>query len=117
MNANFKPQTSNIEPSSFMRWLLFLSRVAFFCNIFFLLSFVLKLTNWIRDPDLVSTILILGHVLAIIFNLIVNLSYLVLFLVRRRLLQNIPAWLITANILFLIMQLFFILYLNDKQHS
>lgn len=99
-----------------MRWLLFLSRLAFICNIFFLLAFSLRLTNWIQQPDLEASILITGYFMAALFNPIVNFCYLLVFFVRRRALANLPSWLMTANILFLVMQFFYILYLNDTKH-
>lgn len=100
-----------------MRWLLFLSRVAFICNIFFLLAFSLKVSNWVHNQDVESTIVITGYFLAALFNPLVNLCYLVLFLIRKKFWQTVPSWLITANLLFLIMQTFYVLYLNDTQHS
>ena len=95
-----------------MRWLLFLSRVAFICNLLFLLSFSLKIYDWIKDEDIGSTIIITGYVLSFIFNPIVNLSYLIIFWVKRKNLFIIPAWLIVMNILFLILQLIYLLLLN-----
>ena len=98
-----------------MRWLLFLSRVAFICNIFFLIAFSLKITNWVNNNDLEQTIIIIGFFMVIIFNPLVNVFYLLLFLIRKKFWQTVPGWLITANVLFLIMQIFYILYLNDTQ--
>ena len=99
-----------------MRWLLFLSRLAFLCNICFILAFSLQISNWLSNQDLKGTILMIGYILAVLFNPLVNLCYLFLFLLRKKFWQTVPAWLITANILFLVMQIFFILYLNDQQH-
>jgi hypothetical protein len=98
-----------------MRWLLFISRVAFICNICFLVGFSLKISNWLPNQDLSGTIVIIGFFLVALFNPLVNLCYLVLFLFRKKITLYIPVWLITANILFLVMQLFYILYLNDAQ--
>lgn len=100
-----------------MRWLLFLSRLAFICNVCFLLAFSLKLTKWIADQDLSATIIVIGFVMVVLFNPLVNLCYLVLALVRRKALSMVPAWLITANIFFLLLQFFYILYLNDTSHT
>jgi uncharacterized BrkB/YihY/UPF0761 family membrane protein len=99
-----------------MRWLLKLSRLAFICNICFVLAFTLQISNWIKDQDLSGTILIIGYFMVVLFNPLVNICYLVLFLIRKKFWTTVPPWLITANILFLVMQLFFILYLNDQQH-
>jgi len=100
-----------------MRWLLFLSRVAFICNVLFLVSFSLRIYDWLRIEEIVSTIVIIGWVLAIIFNPFVNLCYLVVFWIKRQNLSIIPSWLIVMNILFLILQLIFLLILNLENTS
>lgn len=99
------------------RWLLFLSRVAFICNFFFLLAFSLQLSHWIRNEDLTAMIIIIGYVLGFIVNPLVNLFYLLLFILRKKFWLFIPSWLMTANVLFLAIQILYILYLNDTQHS
>lgn len=99
-----------------MRWLLFLSRVAFICNVFFLLAVSLQFSNWLQNEDLAGTIAIIGYLLVAIFNPMVNIFYLALFLIRKKFWHTVPSWLITANLLFLVMQIFYILYLNDTKH-
>jgi len=99
-----------------MRWLLFLSRVAFICNILFLVSFSLRIYDWLGIEEIVSTIVIIGWVLAIIFNPVVNLCYLVIFWLKRQSLSIIPTWLMVMNILFLILQLIFLLLLNIENN-
>jgi hypothetical protein len=100
-----------------MRWLLFLSRVAFICNIFFVLAFCLQLGRWLPNEHLAEMIIILGYILGFIFNPIVNLCYLITVIISRQKIKIVPAWLLTANILFLVMQVLYIFYLNDTQHS
>ena len=100
-----------------MRWLLFLSRVAFICNVCFIIGFTLRIGNWFHNQDISGTIVIIGFFLAMLFNPLVNLCYLILFLVRKNPARVVPGWLITSNILFLVMQIFYILYLNDTQHT
>ncbi|MBI1344187.1 MAG: hypothetical protein GC171_14775 [Terrimonas sp.] len=95
-----------------MRWLLFLSRLAFICNIFFLLSFSLKLHDWIGQEALTSTIIILGFVLSILFNPATVFSYLFVFIFNRKKLELIPVWLVITNVIFLFLQLTFLLLLN-----
>jgi hypothetical protein len=99
-----------------MRWLYFLSRVAFICNLFFLLAVSVQLTDWIRNADITATIALLGYFLVVLFNPLVNILYLLLFLLRKKFWNSVPAWLITANVMFLLMQIFYILYLNDTRH-
>ena len=95
-----------------MRWLLFLSRVAFVCNLLFLVAFTLSVTKWLKNEELSSAIIISGFVLSVLFNPLVNVCYLVIFWVKRKSLAIIPAWLMVMNILFIILQLVFLLMLN-----
>ena len=48
-----------------MRWLLFLSRLAFICGICFLLSLSLRIWNWSGDEAISSTIIIIGFVIGL----------------------------------------------------
>jgi hypothetical protein len=99
-----------------MRALLFLSRIAFICNIFSIFAIVLLWKNFIGDQAVVSTIGIIGYFLAVILNPLVNLLYLV-FLLRKKLYKAVPRWLVLANFIFLVLQLQYILFLNDKLHT
>lgn len=100
-----------------MRWLIFLSRVALICNVFFLLSLSLLLYNWIHNTEVVSFISIIGYILAGIFNPVTVVLYLFLFMVSRKKLSVVPGWIILLNVLFLVLQLLYIVYLNDTQHT
>jgi len=100
-----------------MRWLLFLSRLAFICNLIFIPAFILQIENFISDPDLSSYIIIIGFVFAVLFNPLANLCYLVLFFANRKSLSIVPGWLIVINILFLILQLIFLLFLNVHNYG
>lgn len=99
-----------------MRWLLFLSRLAFICGIFFLLSFSLLLQDWIPDENLKSTIITIGYFMGMIIIPLVNLCYLGVLIVKRRLREFVPGWLVIANVLFLVTLIFFIFYLNDPYY-
>jgi hypothetical protein len=100
-----------------MRWLLVLSRIAFICNICFLIAFSLQLTNWISNEQLTSTLVLIGYVMGFLLNPFVNIAYGVTALLSRKKLSAIPAWLITANIFFLVIQLLYILYLNETGNA
>jgi hypothetical protein len=100
-----------------MRWLLFLSKLAFICNLFFLLAVSLKITSWITNADLVAAIIIIGYVMVVLLNPVVNTCYLACWAAGKKFGQVVPQWLITSNVLFLMMQIFYILYLNDTTHS
>jgi len=99
-----------------MRWLLKLSRLAFICNLFFLLAFSLQLSRWIKNEQITSTIVLMGYVMGFILNPVANFSYLVFGIISRKSLQTIPSWLIVANVLFLVIDAFYILYINSN-HS
>lgn len=92
-----------------MRKLLFFSRVAFICNVCFLVTFLVQYTTWLPALFLSSTILILGNVFALIMNLGVNVFYGILLLSRRTELLQLPQWLIIANFLIFIVQLILLL--------
>src|SRR5690606_39626539 len=99
-----------------MRWLLFLSRLAFICNLFFLLSASLQVYDWAQNSEVNSTILIIGYFLSLFLNPIANLSYLMAAILRKNLTATIPAWLIIMNIIFLFIQLLFIIYLTASNN-
>jgi len=87
-----------------MRLLRLLSRVAFICNICFLLA---SLDQYLPNPpegQIISTIIVLGYILAILVNVVVNGWILVAWAFRKRPL-DIPRWLWIINLIFLVVQL------------
>ena len=99
-----------------MRWLLFLSRLAFICGLCFLLSVSLLMQEWISDENLKSMIITIGYLMGMIVIPLVNLCYLAVLIVKRRLKEFVPVWLVIVNFLFLLTLLFFIFYLNDPYY-
>lgn len=95
-----------------MRWLLFLSRVAFICNVFFLLAVSLQLFHWLGSEDAQSTVIILGLVMAAVLNPAVNFCYGLWFLSGKNRSLNVPRWLVFANLLFLLLQILYIVFRN-----
>lgn len=85
-----------------MRWLLFLSRLAFICGFFFLLTISLLFYDWAQDQGIVSTIVIIGQVMGVVLIPLVCLSYLIVLIWKRSLRPYVPLWLVTCNIIFLI---------------
>jgi hypothetical protein len=100
-----------------MRWLLFLSKLAFICNILFIPAFILQIKNFIGDSDASSYIIIIGFVFAILFNPLTNLCYLVLFFINKKTLLVVPVWLIVINALFLFFQVIFLLLMNIHNYQ
>lgn len=95
-----------------MQKILFLSRVAFICNCFFVIAVSLRFSNWISNPDLQSTVAQLGLVMAIPINVVLQLTLLVLLLIGKRPGRHIPLWLLAGNVLFLMLQVFYFIYVN-----
>jgi len=99
-----------------MRWLLYLSRLAFICNLFFLLSASLQVYDWAQNSEVKSTILIIGYFLSLFLNPIANLCYLMAAVLRKNVTAIVPAWLMIMNIVFLVIQLLFIIYLTASNN-
>jgi hypothetical protein len=97
-----------------MRWLLFLSRLALICNVFFLLAVSLQVSRWLQNNDAESTIFILGFLMAALLNPTINLCYLFLFFVNRINLRVVPQWIVLFNIAFLLFQIIYIIYRNGR---
>ncbi len=100
-----------------MRWLLFLSRLAFICGFFFLLSLSLLFRNWLSDESLVSTIITIGYFMGMVIVPVTILCYLAVLIIRRNLKKYVPLWLVIANLLFLFVLFYYIFYLNDPNDS
>jgi hypothetical protein len=100
-----------------MRWLLFLSRVAFICGIFFLLSLSLGIRgieNWVKDESAASSIITIGVFMGMIVVPLTNLCYLIVWIARKK--TGVPRWLVIANLLYLFVLLYYIFYLNDPYY-
>ena len=100
-----------------MRWLLFLSKLAFICNLIFIPAFILQIRNFVTDQTVSSYIIIIGFVFAFLFNPLTNICYGVLFFVNKKKLNIVPGWIIVINVIFLILQLIFLLFLNVNNYS
>jgi uncharacterized BrkB/YihY/UPF0761 family membrane protein len=99
-----------------MRWLLFLSRLAFICGLFLVTSVTLLINKWVNNPELESTIITIGYVMGMIILPVTGLCYLLVFIFKKKLREYVHLWLILANILFLLFLIYFIFYLNDPYY-
>ncbi|HUQ97351.1 MAG TPA: hypothetical protein VM010_06775 [Chitinophagaceae bacterium] len=99
-----------------MRWPFFLARVAFICNLFFAATVVLQWKLLISNQVVLSTIVIAGFFLApFIFNPATNLVNLALLFQKKMRPGLVPNWLAVVNFIFLLVQLFFVLFfLHDS---
>lgn len=99
-----------------MRWLLFLSRVAFIFGIFILVEISRQISDWTQEEPISSSIITVGSVLGLVLIPVVNICYVVVFIAKRKLVEFVPRWLVIANFLFLLLLLFYIFYLNDPYY-
>jgi hypothetical protein len=96
-----------------MPLLRLLSRVAFICNICFLLA---SFVQWLPNPPeggLISMIIILGYLLAILVNTVVNVWVIAGLVVRKLKKDMVPGWLLIVNFAFFALQLLLLL-INRK---
>lgn len=99
-----------------MRWLLFLSRLAFISGICILVWLVLSMVKTEISEVFSSTVITIGIVMGIVLLPITNLCYLVLILSGKKISQVVPRWLIVVNLLFLFLLVYYIFYLNDPYY-
>lgn len=92
-----------------MKLLQLLTKVAFICNVCFLFT---SFIQWLPNPpegELVSIAIILGYVLAILVNFVVN-TWLIIWLIAGKYKKGVfPAWLLIVNCLFFVVQMVLIL--------
>lgn len=91
-----------------MRPLLFATRMAFICNMLFILCLIIQRTDdFIPNKDLSGMIILLGWVVAPIQNLIANIWYGMVLLSKSTI--RLPLWLAITNMVLLVIQ--FIVYI------
>ena len=82
-----------------------LSRLAFICNICFLLA---SFVQWLPHPPegvIVSNIIVLGWIVSILVNIIVNAWAFFLLIFGKLGKALVPAWLLIVNFIFFVIQL------------
>jgi hypothetical protein len=99
-----------------MRWLLFLSRLAFISGICILIWLILAMVKRESNEAFSSTVIIIGYVLGAILLPITNICYLIMLLRGKKMRPLIPGWLIVSNIIFLFVLIYYIFYLNDPYY-
>jgi hypothetical protein len=100
-----------------MRWLLFLSRLAFISGICILIWLILAMVKRESNEAFSSTVIIIGYVLGAILLPITNICYLVMLVRGKKMRPLIPGWLIISNIIFLFVLIYYIFYLNDPYYN
>jgi hypothetical protein len=99
-----------------MRWLLFLSRLAFISGICILIWLILAMVKRESNEAFSSTVIIIGYVLGAILLPFTNICYLIMLLRGKKMRPLIPGWLIVSNIIFLFVLIYYIFYLNDPYY-
>ena len=89
-----------------MQLLRFLSRVAFICNICFLLASFMQYMPKPPEGGWVSTGIVLGYMVSILVNVVVNCWLIVLLFAKRLRTAGVPLWLLIVNFIFFMIQLF-----------
>lgn len=87
-----------------MRFFRILSRVAFICNFCFLLAALVQYIPHVPDSEILSTIIVLGYIVSVLINVLLNLSLVILFLFGVLKKAQIPQWLVVVNFIFFIIQ-------------
>ncbi|RZS75295.1 hypothetical protein [Pseudobacter ginsenosidimutans] len=93
-----------------MRKLLFFCRVAFLCNVCFLLAWLIQYLPVSPHGHIASTIVVLGTGLAVILNIAVNFFVVISLLQKKMDWSVFPRWLIIVNFLFLLLQIIILLF-------
>lgn len=83
--------------------LIFLSRVAFICNLFFVLCLLLRHTHFSIPAALNEFVIITGWVLSVLLNFGFEVWIVVKVLMKKPVL--VPKWLIAVNTFFFVFQL------------
>ena len=88
-----------------MKPLLFTARLAFLCNLLFLICVIIQRTHdFIHQADISNIIIILGWMLAPFLNLGVNIWHVILLFKKSAI--RLPLWLGLANLLFLLAEIY-----------
>ena len=99
-----------------MKWLLFLSRVAFICGFCFLLSISLLFKEWTKDQDIAATIITIGFFMGMIFVPLTLICYLIVVIRGKKLTTIVPSWLVVFNIVWLFVYLCYLILFNGHHN-
>ena len=100
-----------------MPLLRLLSRVAFICNVCFVLASVIQRVPHPPEGAAVSLVIVLGFLLSIVVNGVVTV-WLGAFLITRRWKRvDVPVWLMVVNFLFFVLQIILIIKGDDSFHT
>lgn len=96
-----------------MRWLVFLAKTAFICNVAFLLCLIPYTKELIVIEVIQKTVIILA-VLSFLVNIIVNIAEIILAVRKRP--SPVRLWLRAFNFIIFSLQIAYYLLLNHAQY-
>lgn len=99
-----------------MRLLRFLSRVAFICNICYLLTSLAQYVPNLENGNILSTMIVLGWLLSILVNVLVNGWVLVVWAFTKGRL-DVPRWLMIINFIILVVQLLILFFFTHDSRN
>jgi hypothetical protein len=88
-----------------MQGLLFLSRVTFICNLFFIICLLLRHTHFTLPAALNEFVVLAGWILSVLLNFIFTTATVLVGVIKKNLL--VPFWLISVNTFFFLFQLIY----------
>jgi len=90
-----------------MRWIRFLLKFVFICNVCFIIGEILRITAYNHEWDaLLMHILVLGVGIAFPVNLVVSVLVALLLLLKKIEWKSLPPWVYLLNLAILIVQLY-----------
>lgn len=93
-----------------MRSLLFLGRITFICNLFFILCLLLRLTHFTVAEGFTEFIIITGWIMSVFLNIIFAFS-LAIFVRKKE--TGLPIWLFAFNLFWLVFQIVYYLLIRQ----
>ena len=88
---------------------LFISRVGVICNALFIYCFIVRHTkDFINNQDINSIIITLGWGVSFFLNIILNLWWLLLFILKKNV--TVPKWVLGINLSMLIAQFIILIF-------
>lgn len=75
------------------------------------MTVALHFYRFLEDQALVSTVVIIGYALAVfIFTPLVNILYFAFLVLRKKLFDIVPRWMVITNFIFLLLQIAYIIF-------
>lgn len=86
-----------------MRGVLFLGRITFICNLFFILCLLIRHTHFTVPRAATEFVIITGWIMSIVFNVIFAVS--AGWIIKKKKVRSIPYWLLSFNLICFLIQI------------